>query len=77
MFLWDISYEQIENNLDEWVTGEHVDVLFSANAYKKKYHSHLKRLTDFDEKTCNADIIPRLCMHLLKMAQCIRLSCLG
>ncbi|KDR74233.1 hypothetical protein GALMADRAFT_141307 [Galerina marginata CBS 339.88] len=59
----------VENNLDEWVTGEHADVPFTANAYKQKYLSHLKRLTEFDEKTREADIVPRLCTHLLKMAR--------
>ncbi|KAF8970182.1 hypothetical protein BDZ97DRAFT_1652999 [Flammula alnicola] len=59
----------IENNLDEWVTGEHVDVPFTATAYKAKYRTHLKRITDFEKKTSDADIIPRLLRHMLKVAR--------
>lgn len=60
---------QIENNLDEWVTGEHVSVAFSQNAYEQKYLAHVKRLKDFDEKTKESNIIPRIRKHLLKMAR--------
>jgi len=59
----------IENNLDEWVTGEHVAVAFSQNAYKQKYLAHVRRLKDFDEKTRESNIVPRLRKHLLKMAR--------
>jgi hypothetical protein len=60
---------QIENNLDEWVTGEHVAVPFSQTAYEEKYIMHVKRLNDFDEKTKESNIIPRIRKHLLKMAR--------
>ncbi|KIK04876.1 hypothetical protein K443DRAFT_4235 [Laccaria amethystina LaAM-08-1] len=46
----------IDNCLDEWQTGEHVDVQFSAAAYKNKFIAHLKRLEDFAEKTKDANI---------------------
>lgn len=59
----------IENNLDEWVTGDHVDVPFTATAYKTKYHAHLKFIMDFEKKTRDADIIPRLLRHMLKVAR--------
>ena len=49
---------QIENNLDEWVTGEHVPVAFSQNVYEQKYLAHLKHLKDFDEKTKESNIMP-------------------
>ena len=58
---------QIENNLDKWVTGEHVSVAFSQTAYEQKYVSHLKHLEDFNEKTKELDIIPQIRKHLLKM----------
>ena len=60
---------QIENNLDEWVTGEHVTVAFSQNAYEQKYLAHVKRLKDFEEKTKESNFIPWLRKHLLKMAR--------
>ena len=60
---------QIENNLDEWVTGEHVDVAFTATAYKAKYVAHLQFIMDFQKKTHEADIIPRLLTHMLKVAR--------
>ena len=60
---------QIENNLDEWVTGEHVTIAFSQNAYEQKYLAHIKRLKDFEEKTNESNIRPRLRKHLLKMAR--------
>ncbi|KAF8960234.1 hypothetical protein BDZ97DRAFT_1905964 [Flammula alnicola] len=59
----------IENNLDEWVTGEHVDVPFTATAYKAKYRAHLNHIMDFEKKTREADIIPRLLTHMLKAAR--------
>ena len=49
---------QIENNLDEWVTGEHVTIAFSQNAYEQKYLAHIKRLKDFEEKTNESNIRP-------------------
>ena len=60
---------QIENNLDEWVTGEHVSVAFSQNAYEQKFLAHVKRLKDFDARTKEANIVPRIRRHLLKMAR--------
>ena len=60
---------QIENNLDEWVTGEHVSVAFSQSTYEQKYLTHLKRLKDFDERTKDSNIVPRIRKHLLKMAR--------
>ncbi|EDR03011.1 uncharacterized protein LACBIDRAFT_307860 [Laccaria bicolor S238N-H82] len=59
----------IDNCLDEWQTGEHVDVQFSAATYKNKFIAHLKRLEDFAEKTKDANIVSRLRKHLLKMAK--------
>ncbi|KDR74200.1 hypothetical protein GALMADRAFT_141282 [Galerina marginata CBS 339.88] len=49
-----LALSGVENNLDEW------DWMFQA---------HLKRLDELDKKTQEADIIPRLCKHLLKMAR--------
>jgi hypothetical protein len=66
---FDILKLQIENNFDEWVTGEHVDVPFTSTTYKAKYQAHLKRITDFEKKTCEADIMPRLLRHMLKGAR--------
>ena len=60
---------QIENNLDEWVTGEHISVAFSQTAYEQKYIAHLKRLKDFDERTKESGIVPRIRKHLLKMGR--------
>ena len=62
-------FYQIENNFDEWVTGEHNDVPFTAAAYKEKYCAHLKRITEFEKKTRDANIIPRLLRHMLKTAR--------
>ena len=60
---------QIENNLDEWVTGEHVSVPFSQNAHENKYTTHLKHLKDFDARTKDANIVPRIRKHLLRMVR--------
>ena len=30
---------QIENNLDEWVTGEHISIAFSQTAWTKVSHA--------------------------------------
>ncbi|KAJ8522272.1 hypothetical protein ONZ45_g1162 [Pleurotus djamor] len=37
----------VENVLDEWLTGEHVDMPFSAHNYRDKYHAHLQTLRNF------------------------------
>ena len=58
----------MENNLDKWITGEHVDVLFTATAHKAKYQAHLLFITDFKKKTRDANIIPCLLKHMLKVA---------
>ena len=60
---------QIENNLDEWVTGKHISIAFSQMAYEQKYLMHLKCLRDFDERTKDSNIVPRIRKHLLKMAR--------
>ncbi|KAF8874589.1 hypothetical protein BD779DRAFT_1450823, partial [Infundibulicybe gibba] len=59
----------VECCLDEQQTGEHIDVPFSALAYQEKFNIHLKTLSNFDEKTCEMNIIPRLRGHLLKNAR--------
>jgi Domain of unknown function (DUF6532) len=65
------DFQQIENNFDEWVTGEHVDVPFTATAYKAKYRCHLKRIMEFEKKTREEEIVPRLLRHMLKAARCV------
>ena len=64
----------IENNIDEWSTGEHNDVPFTATAYKAKYCAHLKFIMDFEKKTREANIIPRLLKHMLKQARYVILN---
>lgn len=59
----------MENNLDEWVTGDHVPVSFSQSAYEQKYITHLKRLKEFDEKTKDLNIVPQIRRRLLKKAR--------
>lgn len=62
-------YQQAENCIDEWQTGEHVDVQFTATAYKHKFNAHLKQITEFEKKTQESDIIPRLLKYILKQAK--------
>ena len=72
VFSSSFSYSnQIDNCLNEWQTGEHVDVQFSAAAYKNKFIAHLKWLEDFAEKTKDVNIVSCLRKHLLKMAKYI------
>ena len=49
----------IENNPDKWVTGEHVNVPFTATAYKAKHCVHLKCIMDFETKTCKHSLSPQ------------------
>ncbi|GLB44043.1 hypothetical protein LshimejAT787_1502270 [Lyophyllum shimeji] len=58
----------VECCLDEWQSGEHVDVPFSAAQYQAKYNAHMTTLVNFEAKTKEANIIPRLRQHLLKKA---------
>ena len=60
---------QIENNLNEWVTGEHISIAFSQTAYEQKYLTHLKCLRDFDKRMKDSNIVPQIMKHLLKMAR--------
>jgi hypothetical protein len=62
--------------LDEWVTGEHVDVPFTTSSYKPKFRAHVQRILDFEKKTVDADIIPQLQKHMLKQAQWVFFSSL-
>ena len=55
--------------MDKWVTGEHVHVPFTTSAYKPKFIAHRKRIIEFEKKTLEADIIPRLQRHMLKQAR--------
>ena len=57
------------------MTGEHIDVPFTAAAYKAKYRAHLKHLMDFEKKTRDAEIIPCLLRHMLKAAQYVLCIC--
>ena len=60
---------QIENNLNEWVTGKHVSIPFTQVAYEQKYVTHIKRSKDFEERTKDSDIMPQIRKHLLKKAR--------
>ena len=42
---------------------------FTQIAYEQKYLAHLKRLKDFDERTKESNIVPRIRKHLLKMVR--------
>ncbi|KAF5328972.1 hypothetical protein D9611_013502 [Ephemerocybe angulata] len=59
----------IECVLDEWVSGEHVEVQFSANSYHAKYDQHIATLEAFDENTAEDRILPRLLEHILKVSR--------
>ena len=60
---------QIENNLNEWVTGKHISIAFLQTTYEQKYLMHLKHLRDFDKRMKDSNIVPRIRKHLLKMAR--------
>lgn len=68
-YFYYLTFFQIKNNLDKWLTSEHVDVPFTATAYKAKYNAHLKFITDFEKKTHEANIILQLLKYMLKMAR--------
>ncbi|KAI0683263.1 hypothetical protein BC835DRAFT_1478509 [Cytidiella melzeri] len=59
----------IENVLDEWITGEHINIPFSSHSYRAKYESHLKTLTDFAAHTQDKQIVPQLRQRLLTYAR--------
>lgn len=45
---------QIENILDEWVTGAYTSINFSEKLYKEKYLDHLHSLQDFSHAVPDA-----------------------
>lgn len=49
--------------------------LLAKRIWTKKYLAHVKHLKDFDEKTKESNIIPRLRKHLLKMARYVTTMC--
>lgn len=59
----------VENCIDEWQTGKHVDAQVTAAAYKHRFNAHLKQIIEFVKKTQESDIVPRLLKHMLKMAR--------
>ena len=67
--LFVLTYQQTENCIDEWQTGEHVDVQFMATAHKHKFNTHLKQIVEFKKKTQESEIIPHLLKHFLKLAK--------
>ncbi|KAJ7588278.1 hypothetical protein C8J56DRAFT_941262 [Mycena floridula] len=64
-----LALTTIECCLDEWQSGEHVNVQFTANVYQEKYEAHLKTLKAFHARTKDANIIPKMCVRLLKNAR--------
>ena len=58
----------LPNNINKHSITDN-SVAFSQNAYQQKYLAHIKRLKDFDERTKESGIVPRLRKHLLKMAR--------
>ncbi|KAJ7592321.1 hypothetical protein C8J56DRAFT_781103 [Mycena floridula] len=64
-----LALTTIECCLDEWQSGEHVNVHFTANIYQEKYEAHLKTLKAFHARTKDANIIPKMCTRLLKNAR--------
>ncbi|KAI0696363.1 hypothetical protein BC835DRAFT_1230411, partial [Cytidiella melzeri] len=59
----------VENVLDEWLTGEHVDIPFSAHGYREKFNVNLKTLKDFAEHTQALGIVTQLRKRLLNTAR--------
>ncbi|TEB21572.1 hypothetical protein FA13DRAFT_1642615 [Coprinellus micaceus] len=64
-----LVFTAIEAILDNWVTGEWKDSDFSAEVYRPKFDRHLWMLKDFEVKTSEAKILPRLRTHLLTKAR--------
>ncbi|KAK0431830.1 hypothetical protein EV421DRAFT_1720165 [Armillaria borealis] len=64
-----LVFTVIECCLDEWQTGQHVDMQFTAASYKHKYENYLKTLQDFDKQMKDIGIIPKLRQSLTKWAR--------
>ncbi|KAJ3509505.1 hypothetical protein NMY22_g16265 [Coprinellus aureogranulatus] len=63
-------YAKIECILDSWTTGkwnEHNS--FAAEVYRERYDRHLRMLKDFEKKTSEKKILPRIRAHLLSKAR--------
>jgi hypothetical protein len=60
---------QVENVLDEWQTGEHTDVHFSANLYRGKFEKQLANLEEFATHTKRAGIVPSMQKQLAQLAR--------
>jgi hypothetical protein len=55
---------QIENCIDEWLEGIHVNIPFSQDTYKSVYYEHLEELNNFDKHTKELKMLPALLSKL-------------
>ncbi|TEB37166.1 hypothetical protein FA13DRAFT_1622236, partial [Coprinellus micaceus] len=64
-----LVFTAIECILDQWVTGEFVELKFASSVYQEKYEAHIANLEAFEKQSTASKIIPQLCEHLLKTAR--------
>ncbi|KAJ7059964.1 hypothetical protein C8F01DRAFT_1254071 [Mycena amicta] len=54
----------MDNCVDEWITGTHTDVPFTANEYRSVYQSHVKSLQAFQMHGAKHQILEKILMKL-------------
>jgi hypothetical protein len=65
---------KIENCIDEWLTGEQVDIAFTGDRYREKFNAHLTALQNFEDETSADKVVPRIQKMMLKSARYVNLS---
>lgn len=59
-----LSPIQIENCIDEWITGIHTGLDFTATEYEVIYQDHLKSLYTFRDHSKHLNILGNICTKL-------------
>lgn len=68
-----LSTQQIESNIDEWISGSKTEVTFWADDYRAIYDSHLSSLTSFGKysKSKGVDLLGRFQRRLYNYGRCV------
>ncbi|KAJ7886424.1 hypothetical protein B0H14DRAFT_3730669 [Mycena olivaceomarginata] len=51
---------EVENTIDEYLTGVRIDIPFTANDYRSVYATHLKSLQDFEAHTAKYGLLDKI-----------------
>ena len=59
-----LTYCQIENCIDEWLSGTHISIDFSRKEYQDIYLSWIKELDNFNKYTKKHDLLDKILVKI-------------